>query len=263
MVSVVIPSRNEPYLNKTIKGILENSTQAEVIAVLDGWWEEPEKIIEDPRVKYIHFTESKGMRSAINAGVAIASGDYIFKCDAHIMVSKNFDKVLEEQTKDNWVVVPRRFALEPETWTVEENPKYPVDYMELSRDLHGEAWTSKNRDSSLEKIAIDDLMSFQGSAWFMKKTYFYELELMDEVNYGTFAYEAQEIGLKAWLSGGEVKVNKNCSYAHWHKTKGRGYSLDKVDVRKAEAFMYNWETLGRAWHKQTKPLEWLYDKFKV
>ena len=103
-------------------------------------------------------------------------------------------------------------------------------------------------------------MSAQGSCWFMYKDYFYELELMDETNYGTFFGEFQEIALKAWLSGGRVIRNKNTWYAHWYKGKHRGYSL-KQDVTVERNFVMNWMEMKKAWEKQTIPIAWLIDRF--
>lgn len=264
VVSVVIPSRNEIFLSKTIKDLLEKASgEIEIIPVLDGYWPAADELINDKRVHYLHFSDSRGMRNAINAGVAISQGDYIFKLDAHCMVDKGYDEALKADCESSWVVVPRRLALNPHKWElITNNPKYPVDYMFLSNDFHGEVWTEKNQDKSLKDILIDDLMSFQGSAWFMQKSYFNELELMDEDSYGTFPYEAQEIGLKAWLSGGRVVVNKKTWYAHWHKTSadGRGYSLDKSQVDKGTAHMQKWH--GKCWHKQTLSLSWLFNKFE-
>jgi glycosyltransferase involved in cell wall biosynthesis len=263
MVSIIIPSRKEPYLSKTIKDLLVKAKgEIEIIAILDGYWEKAEDIVIDPRVNYLHFATSKGMRACINSGVALARGEHILKTDAHCMFDKGFDEILVRDHRSNWVVVPRRYALDPEKWEREDNPKYPVDYMYLSKDLHGEVWNEKNKDESLKEIEIDDLMSSQGSCWFMEKGYYEWLELLDESNYGTFANEFQEIGLKCWLSGGDVKVNKNTWYAHWHKPKsvGRGYSLDGKQVEKAELFTRKWLT-ERNWHKQSIKLNWLIEKF--
>ncbi len=264
MVSVIIPSRNERFTTKTVQDLLNKATgEIEIIVVLDGWWLPVDEIIEDDRVHYVHYGEARGMRNAINAGVALAKGEYILKCDAHTMFDKGFDTVLANDCQDNWVVVPRRYALEPETWRrVEGNPKYPVDYMYLSKDLHGREWSQKNADPKLKEILIDDLMSFQGSAWFMKKSYFEELELMDEESFGTFYAEAQEIGFKAWLSGGRVVVNKKTWYAHWHKPKdvGRGYSLDKDQAHKGAQCVLRWVN-ERVWHKQSLDFQTMLDKF--
>lgn len=265
MVSIIIPSRNEIYLQKTILDILSKvKGEVEIIAVLDGWWESADKIVDDPRVNYLHFPEPRGMRGAINAGVAIARGEYILKTDAHCMFGKGFDEILVADMKDNWVVVPRRYALDPVSWLILENPKYPIDYMYLSKDLHGEVWTEKNKESvrgNLKDVLIDDLMSAQGSCWFMKKDYYKELELLDEETYGIFFNEFQEIGLKCWLSGGEVKVNKKTWYAHFHKTDGRGYSLSKEEQPKALEAVGRWIT-GQGWHKQIHSVSWLINKFR-
>lgn len=264
MLSIIVPSRNEKYLQNTIFDLLHKAKgDIEIIAVLDGYWITPAEFISDPRVNYIHFPSPRGMRNAINSGVAIAKGKYVMKIDAHCMVSEGFDKALIKDCGDDWVVVPRRYALDPEKWEIEDNPKYPIDYMYLDRDLHGRVWSTKNRDVMLEYKKIDDLMSSQGSCWFMRREYFSFLELMDEDSYGEFAREFQEIGLKCWLSGGRVVVNKNAWYAHWHKPSsvGRGYRLKRSEIKKADDFMKNWMTNKNGWYKQKYPLIWLIDKF--
>lgn len=268
LVSVVIPSRNEPYLKQTIQSLLDNCNQdIEVIAVLDGYWLSEDELIDDPRVKYLHFGIARGMRNAINKGVALAKGEYILKSDAHCMFKFGWDGTLKADCKDNWVVVPRRYALDPEKWDFEDrsinDKKYPVDYMYLSEDMHGEPWPERRDDPEHSAKEIDDLMSAQGSCWFMKKKYYEELELLDEESFGTFYNEFQEIGLKCWLSGGEVKVNKKTNYAHWHKPKdkGRGYNLDRGEQEKALAEIEKWRS-GKAWHKQIHPLSWLLTKFQ-
>jgi len=177
------------------------------------------------------------------------------------MFAKGFDIVLKDDCEDNWVIVPRRYALDPEKWELIDNPKYPIDYMYLSNDLHGVVWSEKNKDPLLKEKLIDETMSNQGSVWFMARDYFFELELMDEATYGIFWNEFQEIGLKCWLSGGKVMVNKKTWYAHWHKTSdfGRGYSLGKNEQPKALKAVDKWKTRG--WHKQTLPLSWLIERF--
>ncbi len=260
-ISVVIPSRNEPYLTKTINDLLTKATgEIEVIAVLEGYWPKAEEIVDDKRVNYIHFSVAKGMRAAINAGVAIAKYDYILKTDAHCMFGQGYDQILAKDCDYDWVVVPRRYALDPVRWEIEDNPKYPIDYMYLDNECHGREWREKNKDQLLESKKIDDLMSSQGSAWFMKKSYFNWLNLMDEENYGMFASEFQEVGLKTWLSGGKVKVNKNTYYCHWHKTVGRGYSLSNQEFEKGNNFALLWKT-QKNWRKQRYPLSWLVNKF--
>ncbi len=260
LVSIIIPARNEKFLQKTIWDLLEKAkSDIEIIAVLDGYWPSP-PLTDEHRLKIIHRGATFGMRAAINAGVAIANGKYILKCDAHCMFDEGFDTKLAADCEKNWVVIPRRFALNAERWQLTDNSKYPVDYMYLSPELHGEAWNEKNKDPKLKEKLIDDTMSSQGSCWFMHKDYFYELELEDEENYGTFSNEFQEIGLKCWLSGGRVVTNKKTWYAHLHKTEGRGYSLEGGQIEKGAEYTKRWLT-NTAWHKQTLPFDWLIKKF--
>ena len=261
IVSVIIPSRNEVFLQKTILDLLTKAKgEIEIIAVLDGYW--VENIVDDPRVIYLHLGAPRGMRNAINSGAAIAGGKYLMKCDAHCMFDSGFDTKLAADCEKDWVVVPRRYALNPEKWQLFDNPKYPIDYMYLSPTLHGVVWDKKNKNPKLKKKLIDDTMSAQGSCWFMYRDYFHELELEDEENYGTFSNEFQEVGLKCWLSGGRVVVNKKTWYAHLHKDKemGRGYTLSGSEIQKATDYTKRW--LGNtAWHKQTLPFTWLVEKF--
>ena len=96
-LSIIIPSRNERFLNETILDIIEKAqTNFEILVILEGYW--PDEIIDSPRVHYIHFPVPRGMRGAINAGVAAARGKHILKCDAHCMFAPGFDKVLIDTT---------------------------------------------------------------------------------------------------------------------------------------------------------------------
>lgn len=271
MISILIPSRNEKFLNPTIVSLLDNAEgEIEVIVVLDGYWTPPS---DDPRVRYIHRGQPLGMRAGINAAAAIARGEFLFKIDAHCMVDQGYDVKLAADCPPNTVVIPRRKRLDADAWEIQDVGKPDVDYMYLAYaddpndfggpGLNGKNWDTKNADPALRSVLIDDVMSAQGSAWFMRKEYFTFLELMDEESYGTFWNEAQEIMLKAWLSGGRCIVNKKTWYAHLHKGKkhGRGYPLDERQLRRGRDHTTKWFTMGAAWHKQTLPLEWLIKKF--
>jgi len=261
MLSIIIPSRSEPYLHKTTLDILKKAKgDIEIIIILDGYWEKAELIVNDKRVRYIHYSTPKGMRNAINMGVEVAKGEYILKCDAHVMFAEGFDTQLVADHQPYWVVVPRRYALDPVKWEIIPNPKYPIDYMYLDSELHGVEWREKNQiTDTLPKI--DELMSSQGSCWFMTKAYYKMLRLLDEEKYGMFWNEFQEIGLKTWTYQGKVMVNKNTFYSHWHKTETRGYSLDRADHEKAIAQVEKWKT-NMAWLEQQRhPLSWLINRF--
>lgn len=211
--------------------------------MLDGIWS---TLKDHPDVVIIHHGEvhnNVGMRGSINAGVLIARGTYIMKIDEQCMVDQGFDRKLMADIEDDWVVVPRRYRLEPESWTLEEDGRPPIDYMYIAYPyerpydktcgLHGDLWKLPYYER--QDIMIDDLMTWQGSCYFMKKSYWDILFPggLDDVNYGTFTQEAQEIGNKVWLSGGRLVVNKNTWYAHWHKgSKGKGYGFSNAQYKR-------------------------------
>ena len=261
MISIVIPARNEQFLQQTIQSLLDNATgQIEIIVVLDGYWPDP-PLRDDPRLRIIHRGKSQGMRNAINSAVSIASGDFIMKIDAHCMVAPEFDVVLTESCGRYTVIIPRRKRLDAANWCLVEDGRPDIDYEYLSVNLHGKPWDSCTLGR--KEIQLDENMSFQGSCWLMRKDYYHWLELMDEGTYGPFSQEAQEIALKCWLSGGQVLTNKKTWYAHLHKgsTYGRGYPLSKSTVGVGEEAVKRWQQLGKAWHKQIHDFQWLIDKF--
>ena len=264
-LSVVIPARNEPYLQRTIDEIFLKSKgpATDVIVILDGYWPNP-PLKDDDRLHIIHRGEARGLRDGINSAVAISKAEHIYKLDAHCSLDEGFDVKLMADCEANWVVVPRRKRLLPETWELEIQEGRPdVDYMYLTYPykedgtfygLHGKNWDKLNKDEKLKEVLIDDLMTAQGSSWFMHKDYFYELELMDKETFSNFWDEFLEIGMKCWLSGGRVIVNKKTFYSHWHK-HNRGYNLPN-EVSNSTFWMK-----PNAWHKQTLPLEYLIKKF--
>jgi len=230
-VSIIIPSRNERFLPQTVSDLLAKAEgEIEVIAVLDGYWPDPLPS-DDPRVVYIHHSKPKGMRAAINAGVDVARGDFVMKLDGHCMLKPAFDVALAEDCRPNWVMVPTRKRLDAEKWIV-RNHRADINYLYLERphddnyQLNGKEWRQKNRNKALQEVLLDDIIIMQGSCYFMPRDYFYQLELLDEENYGTFRKDPQEVSFKSWLSGGKVVRTKKTWYAHLHKGKQyrRGYS---------------------------------------
>ena len=237
-LSVIIPSRNERFLAQTAADILRNAEgDVEVIAVLDGYWPAP-ILADDPRLTLIHFSKALGMRRAINSAASIARGEYLMKCDAHCSFEPGFDEILKKDIDDNWIVIPRRDRLDAENWCRQETGKPPIDCHYLSCPLtnpdgfsmHGAIWPEYDRNRT--HILIDDTPSFQGSCWLMSRCHWERLGGMSEEGYGSFGQEPQEIGMKTWLGGGRVVINKRTTYLHLHKGKkyGRGYFQDKREI---------------------------------
>jgi len=229
-LSIIIPSRECSYLNKTISDLLTKAKEEiEIIVVLDGY--KPVEPIEGNAKVIVIKQEQFGMRAAINLGVDFAEGEYIMKIDEHCMVEEGFDVKLKANCNDNWVVIPRRYRLDADNWKVIEDGRPPIDYMFIeNRDGYLHGTIDKERTKERADFLIDELMTFQGSCYFMKKSFWEVIGPLDDENYGPFANEAQEVGNKAWLSGGRVMVNKKTWYAHWHRDR-RGYGFTNQQQR--------------------------------
>jgi hypothetical protein len=264
-LSVVIPNRNCQFTAKTIEDVLKNAgCDVEVIVNIDEEW--PDPMVFDERVHYIHASAPVGLRQAVNNCVAMAKAKYFLKTDDHCAFGPDFGKILIENHQDNWVQIPRRYALDAENWKIEERTdnKYPVDYMYLDfprkgKDhddgMHGVPW---KRDRTEE---IDDAPSMQGSCYFMTKDYFNNfLHGLSEVGYGQFAQESQEIGFKTWLGGGALKVNKKTWYAHLHKGNkyGRMYHFPGGTVEASGWSASHW--LNNEEPGMVHKFEWLIDE---
>lgn len=269
-VSVIIPSRNEKFLVPTVNAVLKNAVgDIEIVVILDGYWPDP-PLPNDPRIAVVHRGLHRGMRAGINAAVHVASGEWLLKLDAHCDVSPGFDEILVTQSDKDWIVVPRRMSLDPIKWAREANGKSPVDAHYLSYPferpgdsscgLHGTVWNERAR--TRKDHLIDEEMSSQGSCWFMHRDHWNRIGPMEPDKYGSFIQEFQEIGLKTWLGGGRVMVNKNCHYLHLHKGKehGRGYFISKQEMQAGADFATRyWMT--DSWPDRVHDLKWLIERF--
>lgn len=251
MLSIAVPSKNEKFLEKTIRDILAKATgQIEVFPILDGY-EPPEKeLVEDPRVTYVRFPPTKHAkkRQAINLINQISNGEYLMTCDAHCMFDKGFDEVLTCDIKDNWVVVPRRNRLDPVKWALQPqvDTRPPIDYEYLMWPkkfnppaFHGFKWDEKTL--ARHDVMIDDVIEIQGSCWVMSKKHFNNMGFMQVEGYHGWGQEGEEICMTTWYKGGRVVVNKNTWYAHLHKGPvfGRMYYLDRQESRASYKYSYD------------------------
>jgi len=276
MLSIIIPSRDPRYLQKTIDDLLIKASQSiEIIVVLDGYWPNP-MLKSDPRVIVIHHGtqfNNVGMRDSINRGMSIAKGTHVMKIDEHCLMSQGYDLVLKADCEDEDVIIPRRYRIQPDLWEVMEDGRAPIDYMHIDFPfqrpndkkcgLHGGIWKRDDRAD----ILIDETPTMQGSFYFMKKSYWDNLiDPLDSEKYGNFTQEAQEISFKAWFSGGRVMVNKKVFYAHWHKGKnGRNYGFSNQQYREHGRSMNMGRIYCRDYWLATKDYkydwEWFMKKF--
>ena len=269
-VSIIIPSRNEKYLNKTIDDIFAKARgEIEVIVVLDGPTEFPLPK-ERPNLKFITKETAEGLRPAIKDASNMATGEYLLKIDAHSMLSQGFDEVLKKDCEDNWVVVSRYYALDPEAWVI-GHKKYYSDYFYLGcpwmrwdkigfQDI---PW--KSRDKARRDIIIDETMTMQASLWFMTAEHFHNrLGDLDQEKWGSWSCEQQEISLKTWLGGGKVMVNKNVWNAHYQRPIEERRVLNPEYSRRTDLYIHRdfaLYFLNNKWEGQIYKFDWLIEHF--
>jgi len=221
-------------LRPTLENLASQATgEYEIIVGLDGYEPGPMPVISE-RITYYHEHKPIGMRAMINKLSQLAKGEYLLKIDAHCIVSKGFDEELSASCEHEWIMIPRQYSLDGESFT--RNPKRKhVDYWYMTapvltdehKSLSTKRWYERRND-----LVIDDTMSFQGSFWFMRKAEFIPYNVID---YGSWAMEAVELGNKFRLRGGRVVVNKKIWYAHLFKGKKyrRKFPISKSTIYKS------------------------------
>ena len=280
-VSIIIPSYKEPYLWETLNDILKKAEgDFEVLVNIDGIDKRWPKLIYDRRITYFHNDKPLGMRGGINKCIKASKGKYLIKVDAHCLFAPGFDVQLQKDIEKDWCVIPRRYALNADGWKIEERSPFKdyhyIHYPCKSNHTVGTAmfpqvWeerTEERKDNS--KYIIDDTMAFQGSFWFVDKKYFMgRVGYLQKEGYSTFAGEQLEIGLKYWLGGGKVKVNKKTWYAHLFKNRKYYDQVVGFNARKYKKelrYRAGWNWLTKHWLRNEEPnmihkFDWLIEKF--
>ena len=236
-LSIIIPSYKDPYLTKTIEDILKNSelgNSLEVIAVFDGYWPDF-KLVEDPRVRYVHRGSNGGMRRSINTGMNIARGDFVGRLDEHCCFAKGFDKVLTDECKENWILTPRRYYLDPVKWEVIKDKGF-VDYEDLTIQQVSEGVRkfagrpNHEKTKARKDIMVDKKTAMQGSFWIMPRKWWKKhIGELQTDGYGPLIQDSVEVSMKTWQAGGELMLTKNTWYSHKHRSFSRTHSNGTIE----------------------------------
>lgn len=300
-LSILIPSRNEMFLAKTIEGILHNiEANTEVIAVLDGQWARP-PIPQHERVNIIYVPEAIGQRAATNLACRLSKAKYVMKIDAHCAFDKGFDrKMLEgfKEVSDNVTMVPVMNNLHAFDWkcyrcgwtkyqgptpdkcpTCGDRTKVRHKMIWLPRSgVHStsycfdtephfqyfEDW--KHRPQYIKDKAekgFTETMSLQGSCFMCTREKYWELGLCDE-SLGSWGNQGIEVAMKTWLSDGRVLCNHKTWYAHMFRTQGGDFGFPYPQSgNEVQKTKIRVKDLfwNNKWPKQKYPVSWLAEKF--
>ncbi len=256
MLSIIIPSCKDKYLQKTIDDIRKNARgEIQLVVVFDGF---DQKITGADLI--LSNDRNRGLRYSVNRGASASSGEYIMKTDEHCAFAESFDVKLLADIEDNWVVTPSRYKLDVEKWEIMNGPPTDIDRLVTDRPdkIGGLEWRS--RAIERKDILIDETMVFQGSCWVMSRKHWDWLGGLQEEGYGTFAQEPIEICLKTWLGGGRVVVNKKTWHAHKHRKFGRAAQISSAEREAGNKYSMDF-WLNNRWEKRIHDLEWLMQRF--
>lgn len=299
-LSILIPSRNEMFLAKTVENILENiEGDTEILVGLDGEWSDP-PLPQHPKVSVIYVPQSIGQRAMTNQLARIAQGKYVMKVDAHCAFDKGFDVKMIAEMKDDYTLIPTMYNLHAFDWKCkkcgnkwyqgqtpkhcktdydgkEDNPN--CDSTEFERDmvwqprkgrrsyfyrfdntLHFQYWGAF-KDRPEAQGDVCETMSCQGSCFMLTKKKYFELDICDE-RHGSWGQQGVEVACKTWLSGGKLMVNKKTWYAHMFRTQGGDFGFPYPNPGIEKARQYSRDLwFNNKWDKAIHPLEWLIAKF--
>jgi hypothetical protein len=249
-LSILIPSRNEMFLARTVEDLLQNiEGDTEILVGLDGEWAEP-TIQDNPRVTILHTSESIGQRAMTNQLARLSKAKYVMKVDAHCAFDKGFDVKMMADMQDNYTMVPVMRNLHAFNWVCPDgHTRYQGPSgvctecgKETVRDV---VWIAKTNPQSTSycfdsephfqyfkefksrpegKGNLTESMSLQGSCFMMTRDKYWELNICDET-FGSWGSQGIEVAVKTWTSGGRVVVNHKTWYAHMFRTQGGDFSF--------------------------------------
>ena len=293
-LTVLIPSRNERWLNQTVADVLAHMTRdTEIIVVLDGAWPD-EPLPQDPHVNVVFQPVSIGQRAATNLAARLSTAPFLMKLDAHCAVAPGFDDVLittAAELSPETIQVPAQYNLHCFNWKCDTcdwfdyqgptPPKCPKCSSTVHHDLvwkirpsrltvswrfdkqlHFQYWGAyKNRPEGQGDII--DVMSCLGACWFVSTTRYWAIGGLDEAH-GSWGQMGTEIACKSWLSGGRLVCNKRTWFSHMFRTQGGDFGFPYPQSGRAvdRARKYSrhlW--IDGHWPLAIHPLSWMIEKF--
>lgn len=280
-LSILIPARNEEFLERTIEDIFSHiEGKTEVLVALDNWPDAPD-IKGRPHLKVIRT--KLGQRGATNALARLSEAKYVMKLDAHVTLSPGFDLAMMEDMQDDVTLVPALMNFRPYEWVcVNKHRRYQnkkpaqcdqCEETDLAKDIIWQIvpkpfMTDFYLDTDLifqyclqqSPTLLNETMAIQGSGFMMTRDKYWELDICGE-EFGSWGQQGAEVALKTWLSGGKVLATKKAFMGHWFRQMDEfPYQRDMDQVAHAnthckELFLTN------SWPKQKRSLQSLVRQF--
>jgi glycosyltransferase involved in cell wall biosynthesis len=257
MISIIIPARNEPHLQRTIDDLFAHAeTDIEVIVGLDGW---KPKELHAPLSRFLVVYEEKsiGQRAMMNRLAECSTAKYVMKLDAHCSMAQGFDRVMLEDMDGKTIMAPYLLPLDADTWTVRHQPRHSMYYFDTNLVMqHGE-----NNEEM-----VNETMCLQGSCFLTTRENYWKWNLCDE-SLGSWGGQGSELGIKAFLNGGRCVTTKKTYYGHLFRQDELDfpYERDMAQIRKSQQAIiqkYKNKKLAPLIRKFNYPCDWTKDLVK-
>jgi glycosyltransferase involved in cell wall biosynthesis len=253
MVSVMIPARNEIYLQRTVDNLLATTAgKVEILVFLDGWDFEP-KIRQDDHVRVLESKNKVGYRAALNRMADAAAGKFIMKTDAHTKWTYGWDIRLKSYCQDRMMVVPMDWGIQEDVWEF-DNPCYGAAYIGKETFVAKKWWDYRKNDRG---NAVE-IMTTNESAWLMRKDYYQKLGGFEEA-FSMQHFAGPELTTKIWTAGGQVILARDVVHGHlFRKTFPYAVSGEELEATRKKVREY---FVRDRWPGQIHSFEWMLGRF--
>lgn len=291
-LSILIPARNEEFLQRTLDDVFEHiEGDTEIIVGLDGWRPEylshfsfggGEIVEHGGRYRFLYLEKPIGQRAMTNKLAGLSEAKYLMKLDAHVSMSQGFDVKMMEDMQDDTIIVPALGNLHAYDWVCPEGHRNQQGKCEkcgqcgsadLRKDMvwqviHKPLRSSFCFDTALHfqyskedtQELLSETMSIQGSCFMITREKYHELNICDEA-FGSWGQQGTEVACKTWLSGGRVLSTKKAYYGHQFRvTEGFPYENPVPKILETQTYSRNL-FLNNKWPQQKKSIQWLIEKF--
>jgi len=211
MVTVIIPTINDPYLEKTIENVRQSAGgEVEFIVINDGG-----NPLSISGVNILNNPEMRGRRFSINQAARIARGEYLFILDSHCSMTQDWDLKMIQSVRGRNLVYCVIRDMDAQTWQYK-----PGDYLHVTlNEKYTEKWWNRKKlkDCDVEEESI----ALTGCAWMVSTARYWELGGYDE-SLGFYGWDGPEWALKVWMNNGKVILRTDVICGHIFGTNDRG-----------------------------------------
>lgn len=280
MLSILVPARNEEFLQRTIDDVFQHATgDTEVLVALDHWPNAP-ALKPHPRLQVI--TTALGQRGATNALAKLSTAKYLMKLDAHVSMSAGFDVKMLEDMEDDLTLIPALANLHAYDWVCPQGHRHfqgkydkcgQCGSAELTKEIIWRPLPKPIRSNFyfdtnflFQYMPTDPMellhptMTIQGSCFMTTRDKYHELNLCDEA-FGSWGTQGIEVACKTWLSGGRVLASRKVFLGHQFRTT-EGFPYHNPDEKIFAAQAYGRDLFfNNKWPPQKRSFQSLVEQF--